>query len=477
MIKRTIKILLAAAEAEPFVKIGGLGDYAGSLPLELQQHFTHIDVRLVIPFHGCIETDIGKLNQIMTIEFNFGGNQKKAEIFQTKVDGLCIYLIRPIPPYDDPAVYYMNAEKNSRKYAFFSLACLEMLKAIQWQPNVIHANDWHTSFLVLKLNQLRVKENIYKPIRTLLTIHNLGYMGGDSSKLLKKLGLAMRTPIKELPTWAINQPLPLGLVHADQISTVSPNYSKEILSHEFGYGLEKILKKRSKNLTGILNGINQTKWDPATDHKIATQFSLKKIEQRCENKIYLQELLNLKKDINTPLLGVISRMDTQKGIDIIISAIPLLTNHSWQLVILGSGSHEIEQACIQLEKKYPQCVRVVLRFDDKLAHQIYAGADMLLIPSRYEPCGTTQMIAMRYGCIPIAHSTGGLKDTIMHEKNGYLFKKSSPDSLAQILEKAIHCFKLQPNEWRHIQHSAMKSNFSWEMSAQKYVNLYLQMIS
>ena len=147
MIKRTIKILLAAAEAEPFVKIGGLGDYAGSLPLELQQHFTHIDVRLVIPFHGCIETDIGKLNQIMTIEFNFGGNQKKAEIFQTKVDGLCIYLIRPIPPYDDPAVYYMNAEKNSRKYAFFSLACLEMLKAIQWQPNVIHANDWHLSLI------------------------------------------------------------------------------------------------------------------------------------------------------------------------------------------------------------------------------------------------------------------------------------------------------------------------------------------
>jgi starch synthase len=477
MIKRKIKILFTAAEAEPFVKIGGLGDYAGSLPLKLQQHLPQIDIRLAIPFHGCIATDISKLSQIKTIKFDFGGKQKKAEIFQTRLDGLCVYLIRPIPPYDDPAVYYTNSEKNGQKYAFFSLACLEMLKAIKWQPDVIHANDWHTSYLVLKLNRLRANEDIYKPIKTLLTIHNLGYMGGDNSKLLVKLGLETGIPIKELPAWAIHQPLPLGLASADQISTVSPTYSKEILTHEFGYGLEKILQKRSKSLTGILNGINQTKWDPATDNKIAAQFSVEKLEIRCENKFYLQEFLNLEKDINTPLLGVISRMDIQKGIDLIISAIPLLTHHSWQLVILGSGSHDIEQACMQLEKKYPQRVRVVLRFDEMLACQIYAGADMLLIPSRYEPCGTTQMIAMRYGCIPIARATGGLRDTIIHEVNGYLFKDSSANSLAQILAKAIHCNHSKPKEWRDMQYSAMKSDFSWEQSAQKYADLYFQMIS
>ncbi len=480
----SINILFLAAEADPFIKVGGLGDYTGSLPLALRNllpeiiHNHKIDIRLVIPFHGKISAKKWGIRFLSKFSITEKCKSVIVKVYFTQIDGLPVYLIgRNRREKNSASIYSEKPFQNSRKYAFFSVACLELLKHLKWKADIMHANDWHTVFSILRLSQLKRVDPFYENIKTLLTIHNLAYMGAGSETTLKSFQFeAVKNQC--LPFWAETQPLPMGLALADEIVAVSPSYSKEITTPQFGYGLEKLLLDRRKFIFGILNGIDYQKWDPLNDKCIDNSYSIQSIPQRLNNKHLLQKQFGLfSRDDHIPLVTIISRLDIQKGIDLLIDGFMSLKDIPLQLIILGIGNREIEKDCIHLEKTYPEKVRAIIRFDESTARKLYSGADMILIPSRFEPCGTTQMIAMRYGCIPIARATGGLKDSIQEGKNGFLFNNPTSLALVETLRKAIDTFQNEPDQWRKIQIQAMNSDFSWNNSALLYAKRYIKLLS
>jgi starch synthase len=304
-------------------------------------------------------------------------------------------------------------------------------------------------------------------------------MGAGAGPALQSFGLppALQSP---LPLWAQDLPLPLGLLTADHIVTVSPTYAKEILTPEYGSGLEGFLQSRADSISGILNGINVEEWDPALDSTLAAQFNRDNLTARALNKGGLLRELGLHEtSLALPLLGIISRIEAQKGIDLVPGALRLIDDLPWQAIILGTGEPELEAAIERLADRYPGRVKAAFRFDPLLSHHIYAGADCLLIPSRYEPCGLTQMIAMRYGCVPVARATGGLIDTIQdfdfsEHGTGFLFKRPTVEVFSGALRRALEVYQKQ-NAWRRIQQDGMAQDFSWERSARQYLKLYLFM--
>ena len=480
----SINILFLAAEADPFIKVGGLGDYTGSLPLALRNllpeiiHNHKIDIRLVIPFHGKISAKKWGIRFLTKFSITEKCKSVIVKVYFTQIDGLPVYLIgRNRRENNSTSIYSEKPFQNSRKYAFFSVACLELLKHLNWKADIMHANDWHTAFSILRLSQLKKADRFYENIKTLLTIHNLAYMGGGSETALKSFQFE---PVKKrcLPSWAKTQPLPMGLALADEIVAVSPSYSKEITTPLFGYGLEKLLLERRKSIFGILNGIDYQKWDPLHDSCIENSYSVQSTPQRLNNKHLLQKQFGLfSRDSLIPLVTIISRLDMQKGIDLIIDGFRLIKDIPLQLIILGTGNNNIEKECVNLENEFPEKVRAIIRYDEVLARKLYSGADMILIPSRYEPCGTTQMIAMRYGCMPIARATGGLKDSIQDGKNGFLFNSPTPLALVETIRKAVDTYQKKPDQWRKMQIQAMNSDFSWNNSALLYAKRYIKLLS
>jgi starch synthase len=295
-------------------------------------------------------------------------------------------------------------------------------------------------------------------------------MGGDLGELLDQYGF-QKLRDKTVPVWAKTQALPLGLWAADAIVPVSETYAREILTPEYGCGLEDFLQRRGGVITGIINGLDINQWDPAKDDLIFSKFSFDNLEARSKNKISLLQKIDMDSDPRKPLIGMVTRIDYQKGIDLTVGAIPMLMEKSWQLVILGSGDESIEKELSQLQERYPDRIRVFLRYDNSLSHLIYAGSDLFLMPSRYEPCGLSQMIAMRYGSVPVVHATGGLNDTVQDGKTGFVFDDSSPESQADALKRALKVFD-EPVKWLSFQQSGMKQDFSWTRSAIQYSILY-----
>lgn len=487
---KIIKVLFLAAEAGPFIKIGGLADISFSLPAALNNLASQntpkdisIDIRLAIPYHGEIHSKSFALKPAAEMYVNHKNGPIKAQALTTQMAGLSVYLIsgKPIPA--DAPVYTNDEYADGRKYTFFSLAALEMIKTTGWTPDIIHANDWHTSPAIYAL------KNLYpglKNVAALIGVHNLPYLGSGTSKALEEFGL-LPAKSSSLPRWAQHLPLPLALLASDHIVTVSPSYAEEILTPKYGSGLHKFLQSRSDVLTGILNGINQDLWDPARDPAIPFNFNKDTLNNRHRNKLALQKELGLEINKDTLLLAAVSRLDPQKGIDLIPQAFHKITQSSqaeqfpWQFILLGTGSTQIEKEMLKLEQEYPERVRTVFRFDSNLSRLIFAGADALVIPSRYEPSGLTQMIAMRYGCVPVARATGGLLDTIDNfrpskHSTGFLFKNPSAQDLSQALHKALRVFR-KKQVWRQLQIYGMQSDFSWEKSARKYLDLYISMIN
>jgi starch synthase len=482
-----IKVLFLAAEAEPFVKIGGLGDVTGSLPVALQalaasssENLPNIDIRLVIPLHGSVQRDLFSFETQFQVEVASRNGPVQARVLKTILNGLSVYLIAGELFPDDAPVYSGDNRIDGRKFAFFSLAALEMARALNWTPDVLHANDWHTAPAIYKL-WLQKKLGTYGyNTATLLGLHNLPYLGSGAEKALAEFELppAARSG---LPRWANHLPLPLGLMSADHIVAVSPHYAQEIQTTEFGSGLHRFLKRRSDSISGILNGIDINRWDPARDVAIPTCYDRYHLEKRLENKLALQQELGLQVDPEIPLLAIVSRMDPQKGIDLVPPALQQVVRHPWQIIILGTGDRRVEAAALSLQAEFPARTRTVLRFDADLSHRIYAGADILLIPSRYEPCGLTQMIAMRYGCVPLARDTGGLSDTIQDvqispQGNGFLFHKPSPAALAVALRRTLKIYRDRAR-WMGMQVRGMEKDFSWEHSARQYAQLYSQLVN
>ncbi len=464
----TIKILMASAEATPFAKVGGLADVVGSLPKAIKK-LGH-DVRLIIPLYGSIDrTSFGlkKINslKIKASQQSIGVNIWRANLENTKIP---VYFIEAPKFFRSRYVYLPNGN-NTERFLFFSLAVLEVLPIIKFQPDIIHCHDVHTA-IIPDLLAIRRQNPFYQNIKTLYTIHNLYYQGISEVEALQTANLSPQSlPIlaQDAKDNNINF-MVQGILGSDLINTVSPTYAREITTSVYGAKLESVLRLRRRDLFGILNGLDTDKFNPATDKAIEARYSVNTLTRKQKNKIALQKRLNLPLDPKKPIIGFIARLVWQKGLDLFTDEIMQLKA---QFVFLGTGKSEYENHLRQLEKKYPNKVKANIFFDPKLAQQIYAGADILAVPSRFEPCGLTQMIAMRYGTIPVVRAVGGLKDTV--DKNvGWRFFPFSVCAFRLALSKAINTYLGSPKQWQILQKNGMKKDFSWRTSARKYEKLY-----
>ena len=481
-----INVLFIASEADPFVKVGGLADVAGSLPRALKRvhHIAsvdrfEIDVRLVIPYHPHIHVEPHSPQLVAEYTVQATNASIQAKAFSLVDDGLPVYLISGEPIDEETGVYSADLEADGYKYVYFSLAALELARQLDWKPDILHANDWHTAAAVYAL---AFKKNVpfFSSTKSLLTIHNLPYLGSMTPPALESFGLPPASH-SELPSWARQMALPLGMLAADAIVAVSPGYAREILTEEFGSGLDAFLKAHSSKISGILNGLDTHKWDPTSDKDLELNFSSSSLSERQANKTFLQSELGLEIDPRIPILSMVTRMDPQKGVDLAVDAMRsiLLSKDtpSPQMVFLGTGNPVLESAVSQMEPDFPHAVRTRSEFNEPLGHHIYAGADILLMPSRYEPCGLAQMIAMHYGCVPIARATGGLKDTI-HDpaqsdlSTGFLFTPPTPEALAVAIRRALTVYDRDPSGWHAIQQRGMQQDFSWNRSAKEYMEQY-----
>ncbi len=469
-----LRVLYLAAEAEPFVKVGGLADVAGALPRALRglpaevTQGSEVDIRLVLPLHPVIKTQTKGLRPLFIFSLPRRGRDLRVSVFEAHLDGMLVYFLEGEPIAAGGSVYSSDATLDGEKYTFFSLAALELPRQLGWTPSIIHANDWHTALVCYAL-LLERWQGGSSGISSVLTIHNLPFMGPDVSAQLEAYGLALAQT--GLPEWARALPLPLGLWAADALVSVSPGYAQEMLSPEFGCGLQDYLHARKDSLSGILNGIDVDSFNPATDPALAANFGVPTLERRSLNKAALQTRLGLPLEPEVPLLGMVTRLDRQKGVDLAPQALRKLADLKWQLVVLGMGDPKLETLLRRFQAEFPERVRLEFKYDAGLARQIYAAADVFLMPSRYEPCGLAQMIAMRYGCIPIASAVGGLKDTILPHKTGFLIERPTAARLSTAIKRALALWADRPL-WQALQRNAMSQDFSWSASARQYFALY-----
>lgn len=471
-----MKVLFAASEAHPFIKTGGLGDVMGALPKSLAK--LGVDVRVVIPKYKNIKDELKqKLQFVKWFTVSVGWRNQYCGIFQYQYKGVIYYFI------DNE--YYFNRDglygyfDDGERFAFFNRAVLEFIKQIDWQPDLINCNDWQTGMVPVLLNLEYKKDEFYSKIKTVFSIHNLLFKGSFSPKVLPELFGYDYMPL-------VNGSVELdgsvsflkgGLNYCDQITTVSNTYAEEIKTPQYGEGLDGFLRSKSYYLMGIVNGIDYEECNPQDDKLIFKNFNINSIDNKVQNKLSLQRELGLPQKKDTPMIGLISRLTHQKGCDLIVNMIDRLLQRDIQLVILGTGDYWYEETFKNLQYRYPDKVSANIKFDNTLAHKIYAATDMFLMPSLFEPCGLGQLIALRYGSIPIVRETGGLKDTISPYNqyngvgNGFGFKNFNSNELMQIIEYALTIYN-DKNAWNNIIRQAMNSDNSWEKSAMQYKWLY-----
>jgi len=465
MKNKNFKILMASAEVAPFAKVGGLADVVGSLPAALKK--LGCDIRVIMPLYGLIDRKKYKLKKIFSnIEISTGNEIIKINLWQTKYNNVKFYFIEEKNYFGKKAVYFGN---NSERFLFFSSACLEILLIIKFKPDIIHCHDFHTAMIT---DLVKVRSLGYK---TLYTIHNLNYQGKSEIEVLSTGNLTADS-LKSLTEDARDNDINFmvqGIINAGLVNTVSPTYAKEIAISVYGAGLEKIIRQNKNKIFGILNGIDVDFFNPAVDKNIKYKYSIKTIKNKTKNKLYLQKLLGLPVDKNIAVVGFVSRLAWQKGIELITEDI--IKDSNCQFVFLGTGQPEYEKQLKKIAKKYPKKVSARIEFDIKLAQMIYAGSDIFLMPSRFEPCGLGQMIAMRYGSVPIVRTTGGLKDTV-DKKVGFSFKEFSSLALKKEFTKALKIYYDKPRKWLSLQKNCLKKDFSWNRSAREYLQLYKKLV-
>lgn len=471
-----MKVLFVASEAHPFIKTGGLGDVMGSLPKSLVK--LGVDVRVVIPKYKGIKEELKeKLEFVKWFTVSVGWRNQYCGVFQYQYKGVIYYFI------DNE--YYFNRDglygyfDDGERFAFFNRAVLEFIKQVDWQPDLINCNDWQTGMVPVLLNLEYKRDEFYSKIKTVFSIHNLLFKGNFSPEVLPELFGYDYMPL-------INGSVELdgsvsflkgGLNYCDQITTVSDTYAEEIKTPQYGEGLDGFLRSKSYYLMGIVNGIDYEEFNPQDDKFIFKNFNIDSIDNKVENKLALQRELGLPQKKDTPMIGLISRLTNQKGCDLIVNIIDRLLQKDIQIVILGTGDYWYEETFKNLQHRYADKVSANIKFDNTLAHKIYAATDMFLMPSLFEPCGLGQLIALRYGSIPIVRETGGLKDTISTYNqyngvgNGFGFKNFNSNELMQIIEYALTIYN-DKNSWNNIIRQAMNSDNSWEKSAKQYKWLY-----
>lgn len=481
-----LKVLFVAAEAVPFAKTGGLGDVIGSLPKELKQQ--GIDARVILPNYQDIPE---KYKKQMVFKSNFlvqvGWRQKYCGVLELEYKGITFYFIDNEDYFKRYGFY--GYDDDAERFGFFCRAVLESLNKIDFMPDVLHCHDWHTGMVSVMLDAHYRHLAEYKHLKTLFTIHNLRYQGIFSKEILHDiLSLDWKYFNHEGVEFhnAVNF-MKAGIAYSDMISTVSCTYAQEIQDPYFGEQLDGFLRKRQEKLVGIINGIDYDNYNPATDKKICSHYDIDSLEKRAENKLQLQKKLGLAVNENAPIIAIVSRLVGPKGMDLIerrlldLIKYTTMDNHEGQLVILGTGEAKYENLFKYIAWQYPGKVATKIMFDDVLARQIYAGADLFLMPSLYEPCGIGQLIAMRYGCLPIVRKTGGLQDTVQSYNkedgtgNGFTFANYNAHEMSDTINEAVKIFH-NKEEWIKIVKNAMNSDYSWRESAKQYQEIYKQMI-
>jgi starch synthase len=466
--------LLIASEVEPFAKTGGLADVAGALPRALAA-LGH-DVRVIMPKYRGVEAAAGSLSvAVPRLHVPMGDRAREGALLEGRLGrDVPVYFLVHDHYYDRPGLYGTQEESyldNCERFVFFCRGTLEALRELGWVPQVIHANDWQTGLVPVYLETVYAGDPVLSQIATLFTIHNVAYQGTfwHFDMPITGLGWDLFTPAG-LEFYGKLNFMKGGLLFADLLNTVSRTYAQEIQTPEFGSGLEGVLQGRSSDLSGILNGIDADEWDPGADDRIAKRYTADDLAGKATGKAALLGEMGLEAD-GSPLIGIVSRLAPQKGLDLVTEAMPGLLDLGFQLVVLGEGESWIESAITDAAAAHPGRVAARIGFDEDLARRIYAGADMFLMPSRYEPCGLGQMISMRYGTIPIVRRTGGLADTVHEGRTGFLFVDPWAGALVDAARRARDAFR-DPTTWRQLVRNAMGEDFSWQASAKEYVSLY-----
>ena len=471
-----MKILYVASEAAPFVKTGGLGDVAGSLPAMLKKKGE--DVRVMLPLYKCID---GKYRQMMhyitNIYVNIGWRSQYCGVFSMEYEGTTYYFV------DNE--YYFGGDKpydfihlDCEKFIFFSKAVLSLLPTLDFRPDIINCNDWQTAPIPVFLDTF-YDNPFYRGIKTVMTIHNLKFQGRwDLEKIKDAMAIGdYYFTSDKLEYYKDANLLKGGLVYANKISTVSETYAKEIMSGEYGEGLDGLLRARENDLVGIVNGISDD-WNPKTDSFIAKKYTIETINDKKVNKVELQKELGLEVNPDKFMIGIVSRLTDQKGFDLISCVMERLCEGGYQVVVLGTGDENYENMFRYFAGKYPDRVSANIYFSNELSHKIYAACDAFLMPSRFEPCGLSQIIAMRYGALPIVRETGGLRDTVMPynefsgEGTGFSFGAYNAEDMYYVINYAMRTYYDNPKAWEKLMENAMHKDFSWSKSADKYLELY-----
>jgi len=478
-----LKILLLAAEVVPFAKTGGLADVAGALPKAVRS-LGH-DIRVAMPRYSRVTPDKFPLKEVVP-SFNvpIHRTSEPARILQATIDpDVPVYMVDSARYFDREGIYMYPDDAD--RFIFFSRAILEALKMLEWQPDVIHCHDWHTAIVPNWLNTLYKDDPFFANAVTVYTIHNLAYQGIFGYRVLEIAGIDEWGFQYHAEMADLNEVVDMmgrGIYWADLVSTVSETYAQEILTPEYGERLDPLLRDRRDRLYGILNGIDYETANPATDPHIAANYDASTLDRRQQNKLALQREARLPEDANIPLLGIISRLTDSKGFDLLASVIDHVLDLGIQLVLMGTGEQHYHDLFGRMVQQYPRQLAIFLTFNAPLAQRIYAGSDMFLMPSRFEPCGIGQMIAMHYGSVPIVRATGGLADTVQDydpitdQGNGFVFKAYDRWMLYAAIVRALEIYKHR-DHWRQIQLRGMHADFSWDRSAHKYVDLYRRAIA
>lgn len=467
-----MKILFASSEAVPFIKSGGLADVAGSLSSALRKKMQAC--RVVVPLYDDIPPEMQKdMKFVTSFDVPLGWRNQYCGVYEKTVNGLKYYFL-------DNEYYFKRRGlygffDDAERFAFFSKAVLEMIPHISFDPEIIHCNDWQTALIPVFLNVFYRHLDTYRHIRTVFTIHNIQYQG--------TFDLSIRYDVLGLPASAASiveyngdtNFMKGGIEQCDAITTVSPTYAEEILDPWFAHGLDKLLRQHKGKLTGILNGIDVGFYDPETDPSIQKNYTADNLSGKATNKKELQQRLGLIVDPKAMVIGMVTRMVSHKGMDLVQAAFDRIMEMNVQFVLLGSGEWQFEKFFRETVMWYPERVSVTLGFDEPLSHRIYSGVDTFLMPSRSEPCGLSQIISLRYGTIPIVRSTGGLHDTVRdfggEDGNGYDFLNNDPLDMLYAIQRAETDFKKKKLWNEHIK-AAMASDYSWNSSANQYIALY-----
>lgn len=471
-----MKVLYATSEAGPFIRTGGLGDVSAALPIALAQE-KNTEVAVILPYYDEIPSNF-KSHMVFlgSTIVPLGWRQQYAGLYEYHHKGVSFFFVDNEYYFKRKGLY--GHFDDGERFAFFSKALLELIPLMKFYPDIIHCNDWQTALVPVMLDAFYRAIPKYSNIKTVQAIHNIEFQGRMDRYVIDNVFGIPASHSSLVEYKGDTNMLKGGIEAANKVVTVSPSYAKEILDPYFAYGLEFILNERQFKIRGILNGIDTDLYNPESDAALFKHYSVKNIEQKKANKKGLQKLLGLPEDANKPLIGMVGRLTGQKGIDLVLRVIRDILCMDVQLVILGTGDWKYENDIKEIEKQYPRKLNAAISFSSDMASKIYAGSDMFLMPSKFEPCGLSQMIAMRYGSVPIVRETGGLKDTVeafdptSKKGVGFTFYDFDACHMLDAITRAVKTYYEQPELWEVVRNNGMEKDFSWKKSADEYMQMY-----